>query len=73
MYKSNYKGYVITCEIVTPIRHKKFGKEKRVFYADNFKDMFENLNDLKEFIDKHIEKLQELNDTNVGKMEGDGE
>ena len=58
MYKSNYKGYTITSEIITPIRHGKFGKEKRSFYADDFKDMFNSLDELKKFIDATIINLQ---------------
>jgi hypothetical protein len=58
MYKSNYKGYMITCEIVTPKPHGKFGKERRMFYADDFKDKFDDLDSLKGFIDNHIIKIQ---------------
>lgn len=65
MYKSNYKGYSLKCEIVTPVIHGKFGKEKHSYYADDWKDMFDTVDELKQFIDNKIIEIQRIKECDI--------
>jgi len=58
-YQSNYKGYDIFLEIVTSLRKRGgFGKQTRCFYAEEYKDVFDDVDNLKEFIDRKVLELQ---------------
>ena len=58
-YQSNYKGYDIFLEIITPVKKGGgFGKEKRYFYAEEYKEIFKTPQELIEFIDNKILEMQ---------------